>query len=322
MGRRGRIVLGAAALVVAGLGAWASQNTVVRNLVFLIGYERTLDTYAQTDTTVTDVTAGTDADGRAAGLVSAFFGLDDGLPLMFGLVACRGADGMDGMPVIFSHEVDVGTLEPGDFRITTASGGRGAVVCLTMAPADDPGELRTALLAGQFGSAEDQPVRVEIVGNVLSLDGAVSFRGAAIAVTPLERGPSLVWAEVAPEARWALGRPATRLPWGRGSGCPEGTAQVAQVAWDGGVKKPDGSDADASVGQLYAVTVTGQDGATRTVTPVALADLGDGGNNHELCLDVADPAVSVRFPGGHLTDPNDDPNDDTAITVTRANPRG
>lgn len=322
MGRRGWIILGTAVLVVVGgLGIWASQNPVVRNLVFLIGYERTLDAYAQTDTTVTDVTAGTDATGRNAALLSAFFGLDDGLPQLFGLVGCQGGDGMDGMPVIFSHEVDISTLEPGDFRITTASGAVGAVACLTMAPADDPGELRTALLAGQFGSADDQPVRVEIVGNVLSHDGAANFRGAAVPVTPLESGPSLVWAERVPEAQWALGRQATRAPWGGGNGCPEGTAQVVRVAWDGGVTKVDGSDADASIGQLYEVIVTGPDGAVRTVSPMALANLGDGDNNHELCLDVSDPAVSVRFPGGHLTDPRDDPNDDTAITLTTTQPR-
>ena len=322
MSRRAQIALIVAVLAVGALGVVASQNVVVRNLVFLIGYERTLDTYAQTDATVTDVTTRVDPTGRTAELVSAFYGLDDGLPQLFRLVGCRGGDGMDGMPVIFSHEVDLRTLEPGDFRITRASGAVGEVACLTMAPADDPGELRTALLAGQFGSAEDQPARVEIVGNVLSQDGAVNFRGAAIPVTPLEKGPSLVWAERVPEAQWALGRTATRLPWGGGSGCPDGTAQVVRVTWDGGVKKIDGGDADASVGQLYEVTVTGADGAARTVTPAALADLGDGDNNHELCLDVTDPAVSVRFPGGHLTDPNDDPNDDTAITVTRATPHG
>jgi hypothetical protein len=313
------LILIVAVLGAAGIGIWASQNIVVRNLVFLIGYERTLDTYAQADTTVTNVTARTDARGREAGLVSAFFGLDNGLPHMFGLAACRGAGGLDGMPVIFSHEVDIRTLEPGDLRITTASGKVGNVVCLTLAPADDPGELRTALVIGEYGSAKDQPVLVEIVGNVLSKDGTVNFRGASTRVTPLESGPSLVWAERVPEAEWALGRAATRLPWGGGNGCPEHTSQVVRVAWDGGVKKSDGSEADQAIGRLYQVTVIGSDGSARSVTPMALADLGDGDNNHALCLDVADPAVSVRFPAGHLTDPRDDVNEVTAITVTRMN---
>ena len=315
MGGR-RIALVGAVVVVAGVGFWGSQNIVVRNLINLIGYTRTLDTYAQTDTTVTDVTAGVDGSGRAAGLVSAFYGLDDGLPYIFGLASCKGAGGQDGMPVIFSHEVDIRTLEPGDFRITTASGQQGKVVCLTLAPADDPGELRTALVIGQYGSIADQPATIEITGNVLSLDGTVNFRGAAIAVTPLESGPRLVWAERVPQAQWALGRAATRLPWGGGDGCPVGTEQVVRVAWDGGVRKTDGTEADQSIGQLYAVSVTGPDGATRSVTPRMLANLGDGDNNHELCLDTTDPAVSVRFPVGHLIDPRDDLNADTLIAVT------
>jgi hypothetical protein len=224
---------------------------------------------------------------------------------------------MDGMPVIFSHEVDVATLEPGDFRITTTSGQVGKVVCLTLAPADDPGELRTALLIGEYGSAKDQPARVEIVGSVLSKDHLVNFRGASVKVTPLESGPALVWAERVPQAAWALGRKATRLPWGGGDGCPVGTAQVVRVTWDGGIKKRDGGDADSGVGMLYAVTVIGPEGTTRIVKPMALADLGDGDNNHALCLDVADPAVSIRFPAGHLTDPRDDLNGDTQVAVTR-----
>jgi len=315
MGRRG-ISLVVVLLGLAGLGYFASQNIVVRNLINLIGYERTLDSYSQTDTTVTDVTARVDATGREAGLISAFYGLDDGLPYIFGLASCKGAGGKDGMPVIFTHEVDIRTLEPGDFRITTASGKLGEVVCLTLAPADDPGELRTALVIGQYGSLADQPATVEITGNVLSLDGTVNFKGASVAATPLESGPSLVWAERVPQAQWALGRAATRLPWGGGDGCPVGTAQVVRVAWDGGVRKTDGTEADLSTGQLYEVTVKASDGATRSVTPAALANLGDGDNNHELCLDVADPAMSVRMPAGNLIDPRDDVNDETVIAVT------
>ncbi len=322
MGRRTWPYLVVAGLAVAGLGLWASQNIVVRNLVFLIGYERRLDAYAQTDTTRTEVTARTDANGRAAGLISAFFGLDDALPNLFSLVACRGADGMDGMPVIFSHEVDLATLEPGDFRVTTASGKLGEVVCLTLAPAEDPGELRTALLAGEFGNAEDPPTTVEMVGDVLSQDGTVNFRGASVPVTPLENGPSLVWAEVVPQAAWDLGREATRLPWGGGNACPRGTAQVVRVAWDGGVTKPGGGHLAAEMGRLYEVTVAGSEGDPHRVTPMTLADLGDGDNNHLLCLDVFERAVSVRFPAGHLTDPRDDLNDDTEITVTAADAAG
>jgi len=282
-------------------------------------YKRTLDTYAQADTTATQITNVKHADGRNAALISAFFGLDNALPKRpTDRVACKGGGGGDGMPVIFSHEVDIKTLEPGDFKITTASGATNPVTCLTLAPADDPGELRTALLAGFFGSAADQPVTVEITGNVLSLDGSVNFRGAKVAVTPLEAGPTMVWAEVVPEAQWELGRKATRLPWGGGERCPVGTKQVVRVTWNGGVTKPAGPDpADDKERQLYKITTTPSGGASALVTPFALADLNDGDNNHLLCLDTTDAVTSVFFPEGYLTDPREDVNPDTTISLPR-----
>lgn len=305
-------------LATLGLTACSSaQTAVLQNLSAVYSYERTLDTYAQTDTTQTDVVAQSDALGQPAELISAFYGLDNALPRLAGRVACVGADGADGMPVIFSHEVDIATLEPGDVRVETASGEIRPVTCLTLAPADDEGELRTALLVGEFGSIDQQPVTVEIVGNVLSLDGSMNFKGAQVSVTPLEDGPSIVWAERVPEAQWALGRAGTGLPWGGGDGCPTGTdiKQVVRVTWNGGVTKPGGGDADAVEAQLYRVTVSKPDGTRLDVAPVALADLSDGDNNHELCLDVADPAVAVSFPAGHLTDPREDLNEDTATAV-------
>ncbi|NWH07311.1 MAG: hypothetical protein HXY22_01435 [Alphaproteobacteria bacterium] len=284
---------------------------------YISQYERTLDTYAQIDTTVTTVTSRTGADGRGAALISAFFGLDNALPKgPTDRVACEGGGGADGMPVIFSHEVDIKTLEPGDFRITTESGATTRVTCLTLAPADDPGELRTALLAGELGSAKDQPLTVEIVGNVLSLDGTLNFKGASVTATRLEAGPTLVWAEIVPEAQWELGKEATVLPWGGGERCPVGAAQVVRVTWGGGVTKPDGPDpADDNERRLYKVSVVRIGGATAEITPFALADLNDGDNNHLLCLDTTDAVTSVSFPAGYLTDPREDLNPDTTISV-------
>lgn len=310
-----KIVLAGTLVAIIGFGIVASQNAVVRNLGLLMDYERTLDTYSQTDTTVTTVDAVSDLDSQVVGLVSAFFGLDNDLPYLFSLASCVGAGGMDGMPIMFTHEVDITTLEPRDLRITTSSDKPGTITCLTMAPADDPGERRTALLIGEFGSIEDQPVRVEVVGNVLSIDGTRNFRGASVPVTPLESGPSLVFGEIVPEVDWALGRLATRLPWGGGSGCPIGTTQVVRVAWDGGIRKTIGGDADQALGALYEVTVQGQRGERRVVRPVALADLGDGDNNHSICLDVRDPAVSVFLPAGKVIDPRGDVNADTTINI-------
>ncbi len=161
---------------------------------------------------------------------------------------------------------------------------------------------------------------MDIIGSVLSLDGTVNFRGASVAVTPLEAGPTLVWAEIVPEAQWELGGKATRLPWGTGNRCPVGTEQVVRVTWGGGITKPGGASADDEERRLYRVTTLGSDGMPADVVPFALADLGDGDNNHLLCLEATDTVLSVFFPAGYVTDPREDLNPDTMISLTQQQP--
>ena len=311
---RKRALLGSLLLacIVSYLGA---QSNLVRIVYLSLGYERTLDNYSQIDTTVTNVSATANPAKNSAVLLSAFFGLNDALPFLAGRVICEGAAGEDGMPVVFSHELNVQTVQPGDFKITSASGSAGEVRCVTLAPADDPGELRTVLLFGQYGSIHDQPDTVEIVGNVLSRDNSLNFKGAPVAVTPLEHGPSLVAAELLPQTEWMLDHPGTTLPSGGGTGCPTGTRQVVRVTWEGGVTKPDGKDADAVERDVYKVTYELPTGSTTTRPPLALADLGDGDNNHKLCLDSEVAVKAVSFPAGRLTDPRNDPNPATTVSL-------
>ena len=312
MGDKRKVAIAMAVLALALVGA--SQLRPVRNLYFAMTYERIFDRYDQADRTVTDVTATVDAQGREARVLSAYFGIDDGLPSPIAdRVICDGAAGGDGMPVIFSHEIDVQTVEPGDFRVVQQSGAIGEVTCLTMAPADGPGELRTVLLAGQFGDPDDPPTSVEIAGQILSQDQSITFKGARVAVTPLEEGPGLVFAQVLHEASWNLGQKATSIPFGGGSGCPMGTKQIVMVTWGGGITKPSGDPADAQEGALYQITLAGSDAI---VSPSALADTGDGDNNHKLCLDKMHPVSEVHFPAGHVTDPRDDLNPATSVSIT------
>ena len=222
---------------------------------------------------------------------------------------------MNGMPLIFSKEIDVSTMQAGDFEVTRENGEIGAITCITLAPADDTGELRTGLLVGSYGSADNPPVRVEVIGNLLSLDGSANFKGTSIDVTPLASGPSMVWAELVPESEWALGKLATSLPFGGGSGCPAGTTQVIRVTWAGGVTKPGGDEVDDLEREQYKVTLQTDDGNTVEATPFALGDLGDSDNNHELCLDVTGTPASVFFPAGFLTDPGEDLNPDSNIEL-------
>ncbi len=278
-------------------------------------YEITLADATLEDTTVTDVVAAQDADGRPATLISAFFGLDDALPPFANQIICDGASGKDGMPVIFSHELDIASMQAGDFRVVSASGAVGEMTCVTLAPADDDGEYRTVLTVGQFGSAEDQPATVEVVGNVLSKDGTLNFRGAQTGVTLLEEGPTMQLAERVPESAWHLDRPATAIGFGGGSGCPAGTKQVVRVTWAGGVTKPGGDEIDDKERAAYTVTLTTSAGETQEVAPFAIGDLGDGDNNHELCLDREGVPLRVHFPAGLVTDPREDLNPATSVAV-------
>lgn len=281
----------------------------------LRSYENPTANSSPVDTTSTNITANRDRMGRQATLLSAFYGLDDALPRPANNSIGKGAGGADGMPVIFSHEIDPRTLQPGDFRITTASGKIGEISWVTLAPADDKGEFRTVLFAGHYGSIKDQPVKFEVIGNVLSIDGKLNFKGTSIDITPLEDGPTMIWAEVVPKEDWDLGKKATALVWSGSSGAPEGTKQVVRVTWAGGVTKPGGEEINDVERLLYKVTVQQEDGSKIEVTPFAIADLGDGDNNHELCLDVTGTPLSVYFPAGYLTDPREDLNPATTINI-------
>ncbi len=253
------------------------------------------------------------ANGPPARLLSAFFGLDNGLSFGANRL-CLGASGKDGMPIVLSHTIDPKTLQSEDFRVVTRSGLERTPFCLTLRPARDAGELRTVLLIGEFGDAvNDPPVKVLVVDDLLS-DGMtgdpVNFRGTKTHVTPLDAGPSLVVAEVVPEEEWSIKR--------RGSACPAGIQQVVRATWAGGVRLPNGDEPGDTERVLYSVTVERPDGSNEEIVPTALADLGDRDNNHLLCLDTSDPAVLVTFPAGHLVDPNQDLNPDTHVAVNRA----
>lgn len=279
-------------------------------------YGHGLANSTQQDTTKTDITATRHPDGRRAELLSAFFGLDDGLPRVANKGICEGAAGKDGMPVIFSHEIDLSSMQAGDFRVLSASGAIGEITCVTLAPADDVGEARTVLVVGQYGSIDDQPISVEIIGNLLSKDGQVNFRGARSPVIALEHGPTITWAELVPENEWDLGKSATLLPWGGGSGCPVGTRQVVRVTWAGGVTKPGGQEIDDNERTAYRVT-TSVDGTSEIeLVPFAIGDLGDGDNNHELCLDRDGTPLIIEFPAGLVTDPREDLNPPARVEVT------
>jgi len=300
-----------------------ARGAVCRRLIAgfacsILGAAPSLADVTSLDLTDTTADAGLSREhgDQSAQLLSAFFGLDNGLPFLSRLI-CRGAPGKDGMPVIFSTEIDHTTMQAGDFQVTAASGAVGLMHCVTLLPATDGGELRTVLLVGEFGDAEtDPPAKVEIVGHLHAIDGSLDFRGAQIAVTPLASGPGLVMAEIVDPTAPDLGLGLRRTD---GDDCPtDGIAQAVRVVWAGGVSLRNGDEPGDAERDLYRVTVRAGDGTERKITPNALADLGDGDNNHLLCLRSTDMPVSVAFPAGVLTDPNDDLNPATSVAVRPA----
>ena len=277
--------------------------------------------YDQADTPQTTVSPSTEVGGNDAMPLSAFFGANNAFPLFANRFICEGAAGGDGMPVVFSHQIDTSTLQAGDFRITRADGSTGSLVCVTPMPALDVGEMRTILLIGEYGSAENQPVKVDIVGNLLSIDGSINFRGSSATVIPMENGPTLIYAEIVPESQWDLGKEQSsgRVFGAPGDGCPESTQQVVRVVWTGGVTKPGGGEIDDLERIAYRVFIEDDAGELTTISPFAVADLRDGDNNHELCLDTTAKPVRVEFPAGLMTDPIEDLNPATSISVTYTN---
>jgi len=254
---------------------------------------------------------GLNGNGDTPRLLSAFFGLDNALPFGANRL-CMGASGKDGMPIVLSHTIDPESLQAEDFSVVRQSGKQSTPMCVTLRPSLDAGELRTVLLIGEFGNADDDPpVKVEVVDDLIS-DGTggepVSFRGTDTQVIPLAAGPTLVWAGIVPEEVWSQ--------TGRESACPANSQQVVRVTWTGGIKLPNGDELRDAERMLYRVTVTHPDGSKEVIAPAALADLGDNDNNHLLCLDTTTPATAIAFPAGHLVDPNKDLNPETQIAVS------
>jgi hypothetical protein len=257
-----------------------------------------------------------DSNEHQGEIIAANYG-SAGLPQNLGVLVCPDAPGRDGMPVHFETEVS-GPVYPEDFIVRGEGGDIRPVLCATFDPSDDIGDRRSILLIGEFGNAEDQPVSVEVVGDIWSTDFSVSYQGAYADIIPLEAPPALILAEVVPEAEWDLDNPGTQLPWGGGTGCPsEGTQQVLRVAWGGGVLAVGGTEVTAAEWQRYTVVMRAEDGSIGLLRPFAAGDLNDGDNNHELCLNRSGRPLAVRFPAGLLQDPNNDVNEATGIRVNR-----
>lgn len=246
---------------------------------------------------------------REAKVLSAFFGLDNDLPLKSLLLSWH-APGKDGMPVIFSQEVDPNSLDTDDFEITTESGQKLKPKVITLNPANEEFELRTVLLIGELGNhPQNKPITLAIVGDIYSRNGQ-NYKGQTVRVTPLPEGPFISYAEY-----FIIDDDYPYVAEGRGCDCPRAeTTQVVRLVWSGGVRASSGKE--LGIDDLEAHTVTliqGQD--TVNVQPFMLADLTDNDNNIDLCLKESGIPIKVTVEAGTAIDPRDDVNAYTAAEI-------
>ena len=84
-------------------------------------------------------------------ILSAYHGLDQ-LPFPANLLCGFNVAGDDGMPVVFSTQLQVDSVVPESFRVIRSDGESVVPNCATLNPAVEPLEMRTVLLTGDFGT--------------------------------------------------------------------------------------------------------------------------------------------------------------------------
>jgi len=246
---------------------------------------------------------------REPKILTAFFGLDNGLTFRARAIY-RKAQGKDGMPLVFSHEIDPKTLQGADFAVTTKNGTVHIVEAASFLPANEEFELRTVLLIGEYGNHTDNPpVSVEVVGDLIARTGQ-NFKGQTIKVIPLEEGPVLSYAEY-----FTFDEKYPYIEKGRGCDCPKNeTKTVVKVVWSGGVRAINGKElGDNELNDFIVTLVNGSD--TIKVKPFKLADLGDSENNIDLCIKESGIPILIQVNEGVAIDPNNDKNTRTETKV-------
>lgn len=234
-------------------------------------------------------------------IISAFFGLDNSMPIQANFL-CPGASGMDGMPVNFLYPIDPMTLSASDFEVLDSTGTIHIPLCAVLAPANESGENRTVLLIGDLGSAAtNPPVEVRVVGDVFTMNTltgesacseVINLNGLSTTnVVPLAEGPSLFFAQ--------------RIE-GTMNECSSAN-QTIQVAWNGGVTPHITGDIESDLYQYY-IGYTDVSGVLVPHMPIAIADINDNDNFHQLCFSTTDTIVKISMLANTVEDPNQDPN--------------
>lgn len=246
---------------------------------------------------------------RDVKILTVFFGLDNDLGNLSRFLY-KNAPGQDGMPVVFSHEIDPSTMDASDFEVVTQNGQTFKVEAITLVPAEEEFELRTILLIGEYGNHPDNPpVELRVVEDLRTRTG-VNYKGQSKEVIPLLEGPILSYAEY-----FTFDEDYPYVSKGFGCDCPkEQTKMVVKMVWSGGVRALNGKELGEE--ELDNITVSMvQNGDTIKINPFMLADLSDNDNNIDLCLNSDGTPVKVEVDESVAIDPNDDPNPKTQVKV-------
>lgn len=204
------------------------------------------------------------------------------------------AGGFGGMPIVFSEAIDTQggfrgqpfSLNPAFFRVRVKGSGWVTPTCATLQPAVDGTELRTLLLAGEFGlGAKNRPVQIEVVGPVRTVSGA-SLQGLKISrVDELNVGPRLVLAErfLSGEGAIATSQDDDDDP---DAFCPaDTTSVVVKLTFSGGPTGLNNASLQDDPAAIAAIQILGvaPNGARVVLNPFALRDI-DGDNHLDACL--------------------------------------
>ncbi|HEX9731252.1 MAG TPA: hypothetical protein VGG06_04605 [Thermoanaerobaculia bacterium] len=211
--------------------------------------------------------------------------------------------GFGGMPFVLTRQVDAGegfggaayALDPNSFRVTVGAQGRVVTpVCATLNPAVDKTELNTVLLAGDFGiGGDDMPTRIQVVGDVRTVDGE-SLRGLEVdSIYPPDAGSNLLRATVYDPADGTIDTSGAA----GNAYCPERTTtKVVKLTFSGGVRGPNGGALADDVDAMAAILVLGldSDGNRTVLNPSALRD-DDNDNFLDACFgDEVDGLTLIR----------------------------
>ncbi len=228
--------------------------------------------------------------------------------------ACpTGEKGLDNIPVTFNWFINPATIAVTDFVITRTDGTTVNPTCALQYPPNEPNEIQTVNLIGNFGDpAAVRPQTVTVVGELQGRPPRTSTwqpitPGLTKTIVQIEAGPEISDA-------WRL-KPS--MLQGDKNACTVGSTFI-RVVWSNGMTGyPGGTEIGEAAVNSYRALFTLPNGKVINVRPLAVADLADHSttamddNMHDLCLPKV-PARAilseVRIGGNFLQDPNGDPN--------------